>query len=192
MHTDSSWALPNCSEAVSTALYRGKYILDGLDEIPPDMLRDLDMAYDICQGLKDEHPCAMCGRCCHQPFITVRDEEVAPIAEYMQMEPYDFVMDYLERDPEEDKWLFKKTNPCAFLGENNRCRIWGGRPEICDEFPYMVSMFMSRVYLAIVNPEFEIMPSLEYMDDTWPCTKVIKANIQSLIESARQKRSALL
>ena len=192
MLTDSSWAWPNCSEAVSTALYRGKYILDGLDEIPPDMLRDLDMAYDICQGLKDEHPCEMCGRCCHQPFITVRDEEVASIAEYMQIEPYDFVMDYLERDPEEDKWLFKKTNPCAFLGENNRCRIWGGRPEICDEFPYMVSMFMSRVYLAIVNPDFDIMPSLEYMDDTWPCTKVIKANIQSLIESARQKRSALL
>ena len=173
-------------------MYRGKYILDGLDEIPPDMMRDLDLAYELCQGLKDSSPCEMCGRCCHQPFITVRDEEVAPIAEYIGMEPYDFVMDYLDRDPEEDKWLFRNTNPCAFLGVNNRCRIWGGRPEICDEFPYMVSMFMSRVYLAIVNLGFDIMPSLEYMDDTWPCTKIIKSRISGLIEEARKKRASLL
>ncbi len=156
------------------------------------MLRDLDMAYDLCQSLKDSSPCEMCGRCCHQPFITVRDEEVVPISEYINMNPYDFVMEYLERDPEEDKWLFRKTNPCAFLGENNRCKIWGGRPEICDEFPYMVSMFMSRVYLAIVNQEFDIMPSLEYMDDTWPCTRIIKSRISGLIEEARKKRASLL
>ena len=88
-------------------LYRGKYILEGLDEIPPDMLRDLDMAYDLCQGLKDTSPCEMCGRCCHQPFITVRDEEVERIADYMHTDPLTFVLDYLERDEQEDKWLFR-------------------------------------------------------------------------------------
>ena len=108
------------------------------------------------------------------------------------MEPYDFVMEYLERDPVEDKWLFRKTNPCAFLGENNKCRIWGGRPEICDEFPYMVSMFMSRVYLAIVNPDVDIQSLLGYMDDTWPCTGIIKSRISDLVEEARKKRASLL
>ena len=156
------------------------------------MLRDLDIAYELCQTLKDESPCEMCGRCCHQPFITVRDEEVVPISEYIHMDPYDFVMEYLERDGVEDKWLFKKTNPCAFLGENNKCRIWGGRPEICDEFPYMVSMFMSRVYLAIVNPEVDIQSLIGYMDDTWPCTKIIKSRISGMVEEARKKRASLL
>ena len=156
------------------------------------MLRDLDMAYDICQELRDNSRCSMCGKCCHQPFITVRDEEVERISDYVDMNPFDFVMEYLERDPEEDKWLFKKTNPCAFLGKDNRCTIWPGRPEICDEFPFMVSMFMSRVYLALVNPEVDIMPLLEYMDDTWPCTVFIKENIVRMIGDARKERASLL
>lgn len=46
-------------------------------------------------------------------------------------------------------------------------------------------MFMSRVYLALVNPDIDIMELIEYMDDTWPCTKVIKSSIKQKIEHAR-------
>ncbi len=173
-------------------MYRGKYILEGLDEIPPDMLRDLDLAYDACQSLKDCSPCEMCGKCCHQPFITVRDEEVERISEFMGTDPLTFVMNYLDRDESENKWLFRKTNPCAFLSDDNKCKIWQGRPEICNDFPYMVSMFMSRVYLSIVNEGHDILPDLEYMDDTWPCTKIIKSRIPKLIEDARIKRRSML
>ena len=174
------------------AIYRDRYILDGLDEIPPDMLRDLDLAYDLCQSLKDSSPCEMCGRCCHQPFITVRDEEVESVAQAAGTNAVSFMFQYLTRDNVEGKWLFRHTNPCAFLGEDNRCRIWKGRPEICNEFPYMVSMFMSRVYLSIVNEGHDILPDLEYMDDTWPCTKIIKERIPALINEARIKRRSLL
>jgi Fe-S-cluster containining protein len=171
-------------------LYRGKYVLEGLDAIPPDMLRDLDMAYDICSDLKRDHPCHMCGKCCNQPFITVRDEEVERVAAYNHTDPLSFVMDYLERDDTDEKWLFRETEPCHFLTGKNRCKMWGGRPEICDEFPYMVSTFMSRVYLAIVNDCYEI--DLSYMDDTWPCTKEIKDNIRPMIREARERRKKLI
>ncbi|MDD7478534.1 MAG: YkgJ family cysteine cluster protein [Methanomassiliicoccales archaeon] len=174
------------------AIYRDRYILDGLDEIPPDMLRDLDIAYDLCQTLKDTSPCEMCGKCCHQPFITVRDEEVESVAQAAGTDAVSFMFQYLTRDNEEGKWLFRHTNPCAFLDDDNRCRIWKGRPEICNEFPYMVSMFMSRVYLSIVNEDHDILPDLEYMDDTWPCTKIIKERIPGLIEEARIKRRSML
>ena len=174
------------------AIYRDRYILDGLDEIPPDMLRDLDIAYDLCQTLKDTSPCEMCGKCCHQPFITVRDEEVESVAQVAGTDAVSFMFQYLTRDNEEGKWLFRHTNPCAFLDDDNRCRIWKGRPEICNEFPYMVSMFMSRVYLSIVNEGHDILPDLEYMDDTWPCTKIIKERIPGLIEEARVKRRSML
>ena len=174
------------------AIYRDRYILDGLDEIPPDMLRDLDIAYDLCQTLKDTSPCEMCGKCCHQPFITVRDEEVESVAQVAGTDAVSFMFQYLTRDNEEGKWLFRHTNPCAFLNDDNRCRIWKGRPEICNEFPYMVSMFMSRVYLSIVNEGHDILPDLEYMDDTWPCTKIIKERIPGLIEEARIKRRSML
>ncbi len=142
------------------AIYRDRYILDGLDEIPPDMLRDLDIAYDLCQTLKDTSPCEMCGKCCHQPFITVRDEEVESVAQAAGTDAVSFMFQYLTRDNEEGKWLFRHTNPCAFLNDDNRCRIWKGRPEICNEFPYMVSMFMSSVYLSIVNEGHDILPDL--------------------------------
>ena len=174
------------------AIYRDRYILDGLDEIPPDMLRDLDIAYDLCQTLKDTSSCEMCGKCCHQPFITVRDEEVESVAQVAGTDAVSFMFQYLTRDNEEGKWLFRHTNPCAFLDDDNRCRIWKGRPEICNEFPYMVSMFMSRVYLSIVNEGHDILPDLEYMDDTWPCTKIIKERIPGLIEEARIKRRSML
>ena len=174
------------------AIYRDRYILDGLDEIPPDMLKDLDIAYDLCQTLKDTSPCEMCGKCCHQPFITVRDEEVESVAQAAGTDAVSFMFQYLTRDNEEGKWLFRHTNPCAFLDDDNRCRIWKGRPEICNEFPYMVSMFMSRVYLSIVNEGHDILPDLEYMDDTWPCTKIIKERIPGLIEEARIKRRSML
>lgn len=174
------------------AIYRDRYILDGLDEIPPDMLRDLDIAYDLCQTLKDTSPCKMCGKCCHQPFITVRDEEVESVAQAAGTDAVSFMFQYLTRDNEEGKWLFRHTNPCAFLNDDNRCRIWKGRPEICNEFPYMVSMFMSRVYLSIVNEGHDILPDLEYMDDTWSCTKIIKERIPGLIEEARIKRRSML
>ena len=174
------------------AIYRDRYILDGLDEIPPDMLRDLDIAYDLCQTLKDTSPSEMCGKCCHQPFITVRDEEVESVAQAAGTDAVSFMFQYLTRDNEEGKWLFRHTNPCAFIDDDNRCRIWKGRPEICNEFPYMVSMFMSRVYLSIVNEGHDILPDLEYMDDTWPCTKIIKERIPGLIEEARIKRRSML
>ncbi len=169
------------------AVYRGKYILEGLATISPEMEKDLDMAYDICLDLKNSSPCEMCGRCCHQPFITVRDGEIEKVAAYANKDIYTFMTEYLYNDGE--KWLFRKTNPCAFLREDNKCSIWKGRPEICDDFPFMVSKFMSRVYLAITHPEHDIMKDLEYMDDTWPCTPIIKNSIQAKIDEARKLRN---
>ncbi len=55
------------------AVYRGKYILQGLGTISPAMEHNLDIAYGICTSYRDV-PCEMCGRCCHQPEIVVRPE----------------------------------------------------------------------------------------------------------------------
>jgi len=167
------------------AIYRGKYILDGLDEIPENMMNDLDLAFDVCMALRNAGGCECCGKCCRQPFITVMDEEVERISDYLGMNAYDFVTQYLYR--EDDRWLFRKEGACAFLDADNRCGIWPGRPEICRDFPYLVSKLMSAVYLAIVYDEYEL--DLEYMEDDWPCTSGIKTNAGALISEARKKRS---
>lgn len=169
------------------AVYRGKYILEGLGKITPEMEKDLDLAYDICMSLKERFPCEMCGKCCHQPHIIVRPEEVDKISVAAGIPLNDFIKNYLVQTSD-GRLLFKKTDPCAFLGEDCKCRIWKNRPSICDDFPYAVSMFMSRVYLAISNPNADIMNMIDYMDETWPCTAVIKNNIFEQVEKARSLR----
>lgn len=167
------------------ARYRGKYILEGLDEIPDGMMRDLDLAYDVCMSMRDAGECVCCGRCCHQPFITVMDEEVERISGSAGIDAGDFVTRYLYR--EDGRWLMRKEGACRFLGGDNRCTIWQDRPEICRDFPYMVSKLMSAVYLSIVYPDHE--PDLSYMEDDWPCTPSIRSSVPGLIEEARRKRS---
>ena len=167
------------------AVYRGKYVLEGLGSISPELEHNLDIAYDVCMSYRKDFPCEMCGRCCHQPHIIVRPDEIDCVSSAAGIPIYDFMRDYLVRT-DDGRFLFKKTDPCAFLGKDNRCRIWKDRPQICDDFPYAVSMFMSRVYLALTNPDADIMDLISYMDDSWPCSRVIRKDIAERIEAVRK------
>ena len=171
------------------AVYREKYVLRGLKEISPEMERDLDLAYDICMSYKDDFPCEMCGRCCHQPNIAVLPEEVDRIAAAAGISLHEFVTKYLVR-ASDGRLLLSKTDPCAFLGKDNRCRIWRDRPEICRDFPYAVSMFMSRVYLALTDDDADIAELTEYMDGSWPCTRIIRSSISEKIKETRSAKAA--
>jgi hypothetical protein len=164
--------------------YREKYILEGLDEISPEMMTDLDLAYGVCAHIQNMAPCEMCGKCCHQPNIVLMEGEPERIAEHLNIGTDEFIRNFLYRKGE--RWLFKKSGKCQFLGKDNKCTIWKQRPQICNDFPYLVAMFMSRVYLAIVN-DADI--DLSYMDDTWPCTSVIKGSVDQLIGNARKERA---
>jgi len=171
------------------ALYKGKYVLQGLKEITPEMEKDLDIAYGICMSYKDGFPCELCGRCCRQPNITVRPEEVDRIAHAAGIPLHEFITEYLFRTSD-GRMFFSRTDPCAFLGGDNRCRIWKDRPEICRDFPYAVSMFMSRVYIALTNDKADIIELIEYMDDSWPCTKVIRSTIADKVLEAKRAKAA--
>ena len=70
------------------AVYRGKYILEGLGSITPEMEHNLDLAYGICMSYKEDFPCEMCGRCCHQPHIVVRPEEIDRISSSANIPTY--------------------------------------------------------------------------------------------------------
>lgn len=170
------------------AKYRGKYILEGLSEIPPEMERDLDLAYAVCERYREEFPCEMCGRCCHQARIVVQPHEVDRISRAAGIPLHEFVGDYLVR-ASDGRLLMRRTAPCAFLGADNRCTVWEDRPEVCDDFPYAASMFMSRVYLALTNEDADILELIGYMDDSWPCTRIIRDTIADRVEAARALRA---
>ncbi len=175
------------------AVYRGKYQLEGLAEISPEMEKDLDLAYDICMSYRGKFPCEMCGKCCHQPNIIIRPEEVDRVATAAGIDLYTFMTRYICRTSDGRIFINKKDDgPCPFLGADRRCTIWKNRPQICDDFPYMVSMFMSRVYLALTNPDADINELTAYMDDTWPCTREIRSTVAGKVEEGRRIRTARL
>lgn len=175
------------------AVYRGKYQLEGLSKISPEMERDLDLAYDICMSYRGTFPCEMCGRCCHQPNIIVRPEEVERVASAAGTDLYTFMTQYVYQTSDGRILVNKREDgPCPFLGRDRRCTIWKDRPEICDDFPYLVSKFMSRVYLALVNPDADVVELLDYMDGEWPCTGEILSTIAGKVEEGRRVRAARL
>lgn len=169
------------------AVYRGKYILEGLDEITPEMEHNLDIAYEICLSYKDDFPCEMCGRCCYQPNIIIRPEEIDRVASAANLTAFMFRRSYVVEMPD-GRCLINKQNdgPCPFLTDDSRCSIWKDRPQICDDFPYAVSMFMSRVYLALTNPDADIMRLISYMDAKWPCTRAIRRTIRERVDERRK------
>lgn len=170
------------------AVYRGHYILQGLPEISEEMEKDLDRAYAICEDYHRSFPCQECGKCCHQKLITILPEEVDRISSAAHIPLGEFVSKYVGVAGD-GRIMMLRTDPCAFLGKNKRCTIWNDRPEVCREFPYLVSTFMSRVYLAIVNEGADILELIDYMDDSWPCTGNIKDTIVGKVDEARTLRS---
>jgi Fe-S-cluster containining protein len=170
------------------AKYRGKYILEGLAEIPPEMERDLDLAYDICEGYRREFPCELCGRCCHQPQINIQAHEVDRIATAAGIPLHEFIGDCLAQTSD-GRLLLRRTAPCMFLGDDNRCTVWADRPEVCDDFPYMSSKLMSRIYLALTDDDADILGLIGYMDDGWPCTRIIRGTVAARVEAARELRA---
>lgn len=172
------------------AIYRGKYELEGLATISPEMEKDLDIAYELCQSLRDQLPCEMCGKCCHQPNIIIRPEEVERVSAAAGVDLYTFMTSKVVQTSDGIFMRKGTSDACPFLGKNKRCTIWKDRPSICDDFPYLVSMFMSRVYLALTNPEVDVLKLVEYMDDSWPCTREIKSTLRQKVEEGRLKRSS--
>ncbi len=169
------------------AVYKGRYILKGLGEISPAMEKDLDLAYEICEGYHNDFQCEECGKCCYQKLITILPEEVDRISTAAKIPLGEFMSSYVGVAGD-GMIMLLRTDPCAFLGKDKKCRIWEDRPEICKQFPYLVSMFMGRVYLSIVNDDADILELIDYMDNSWPCTKNIKETISAKVATAREFR----
>ena len=91
---------------------------------------------DLYKRLREEHKCIGCGRCCHCSPIVVSPKDIKVMAFHLGMDPREFKRQYTEVYPGKPGIShFKQENPCAFLDENNRCKIYSARPDICRTYP---------------------------------------------------------
>ena len=88
----------------------------------------------------DEFKCRMCGACCRikDGIVRVSDAEIARIAAFLGMDEAEFIAHETEVAPDR-KSLILKSRPdgsCAYLAEENLCRINPVKPEKCRTFPF--------------------------------------------------------
>ena len=119
-------------EEAKKAKRRQRKFLDRLKKNPP---KDLDrVAMEADEEVFERVDCLECANCCKtiSPIFTQRDIE--RIAGHLRMKPGAFVETYLRIDEDDDFVL--QSSPCAFLEEDNRCRIYDVRPKACREYPH--------------------------------------------------------
>jgi Fe-S-cluster containining protein len=97
--------------------------------------KDLDKLFHAQHAaVFEKTDCLACANCCKttSPIFLQRDIERA--AKALGVKPGAFIQTYLEMDEDGD-FVLKKA-PCAFLEEDNRCRIYESRPAACREYPH--------------------------------------------------------
>lgn len=101
---------------------------------PIDDMRLDALAHRLNDNISAAIDCTACGNCCSTLVINVADDEVAPLAEYLQLSEADTKEKYIEESMAGR--LFINTVPCAFLS-GTICSIYAARFTECREFPHL-------------------------------------------------------
>ena len=100
---------------------------DELDEQFVALHKELFEGYDCCK----------CSNCCKVYTTDLNSAEVGRIATYLKTSKEQFIAEYLVHYKEDsEQFSFKQKNPCAFLQEDGRCRIYEVRPAECVGYPF--------------------------------------------------------
>ncbi len=94
--------------------------------------------------------CHRCGACCRikDGICRVSDKEIAAIAQFLGMSEADFIAHETELAPDRKTLMLpnRSDGACAYLTDDNRCRIYPVRPEKCRTFPYEWTNAHSHAY----------------------------------------------
>ncbi len=78
--------------------------------------------------------CLTCANCCKTTSPIFYQKDIDRAAKFLNMKAGPFIQKYLHMDEDGDFVL--NEAPCAFLGSDNYCSIYEGRPAACREYPH--------------------------------------------------------
>ena len=78
--------------------------------------------------------CLNCANCCKTTSPIFRNADINRLSKYLRMKSGAFTEKYLRLDSDDDYVL--KKSPCAFLDEDNTCKVYDVRPLACREYPH--------------------------------------------------------
>ena len=84
--------------------------------------------------------CQMCGQCCEKLELPWHADNIGRMAEFLKMDEEELVTRYYgdiywENGERYIRWDESRRKPCAFLGEDKKCKIYPVRPEGCRAYP---------------------------------------------------------
>jgi uncharacterized protein len=107
--------------------------LKKLDKIVPEDMPELVQRVDATVW-RDTH-CTECANCCKTMTPTFNKADITRISAHLGMLPKDFIGKWLHKEKDSGDWV-NNTQPCQFLGADDRCTIYEVRPRDCAEFPH--------------------------------------------------------
>lgn len=78
--------------------------------------------------------CLECANCCKTTSPMVKESDVERLASHMRIRPSELIDRFLLA--EKDGTYIMKSSPCPFLGADNYCSVYEGRPTACREYPH--------------------------------------------------------
>ena len=90
-------------------------------------------------GMEGRFNCRRCGACCRikNGIVRVSDGEIARIASFLGVPEADFIANDTELSPDRRSLVLKSSpdGACAYLTQDNLCRINPVKPDKCRTFP---------------------------------------------------------
>lgn len=139
---------------------------------------------DVYRFLRDNHTCVGCGKCCYCSPIVITGKDIRVMACKLGMNVKEFKKQYTEQYPGVPGLShFKKESPCTFLDENNRCKIYDARPDVCRHYPLMKGARIPRECVTLL----ELMQELIGPDGQVSNISVMQAQQRRLIKATMDK-----
>jgi Fe-S-cluster containining protein len=93
------------------------------------------IVHELNQNVSSEIDCKTCANCCKQVQPVLDQEDIEKLAKSLGIPIEQFKIQYLVKDEESKKFVFKKK-PCPFL-KDNLCSQYIYRPKDCVSFPHL-------------------------------------------------------
>jgi Fe-S-cluster containining protein len=93
----------------------------------------------IGEEIQNQLDCRACANCCRVASVKVSDRDVERLVDALKISREQFVAEYtVWNEAENTRDLRRVETGCAFLSGND-CTVYEDRPDICRNFPYVVS-----------------------------------------------------
>jgi Fe-S-cluster containining protein len=93
-----------------------------------------DIVHKIHDEVFEKIDCLTCANCCKTTSPAIRESDMNRLAKALRMKPSQVIEKYLRLDEEGDYVV--TSAPCPFLGPDNYCSVYEGRPTACREYPH--------------------------------------------------------